>query len=85
VLARNNYSAAESIRRLTDLIETCGAKSDVQFPVGMTPASGSFDLNSSALNVQYSNLPVKSKKYHAAVLIDNLLNRIMSTFSGSRV
>ncbi|MFM8490223.1 MAG: hypothetical protein ACKOCH_28095, partial [Bacteroidota bacterium] len=85
MLVSENFSAEESIKRLTNLIETCGTKSEPTFPVVMTPATVHFNLNSSALNVQYSNVQRTRRKYHPGALFGNLVNRITGAFSGGRI
>jgi len=79
-LVKNNYSSEASFRLLTDLIEACGTKSDTEFPVTMTPESVSFDMNSEALHVQYSNHPGNRKKYHPAALLAAVSSRILNFF-----
>ena len=79
-LVKNNYSSEASFRLLTDLIEACGTKSDTVFPITMTPESVSFDMNSAALQVQYSNNPGNRKKYHPTVLIAAVSSKILNFF-----
>lgn len=84
LLVKNNYGSEVSFRRLTDLIEAYGTKSDTVFPVTMTPESVSFDMNSAALQVQYGNNPGNRKKYPPTALLATLSSRILAIFSGIR-